>query len=702
MIFGFLRGHRAVPMNERHGTAALTGVATSYPAGGTLRRRIAGHMLGVLSIIVWASESPAAQSGESKLDPGLLAAIPVSTSGDHQASAFLDAERALRLGQRTRFRRLAAQLIDYPLYPYLVYADLKRRLANADPSEVAAFLSDYADSVLASRLRYRWLKLLAKKKRWATFLKYYTPTDNVSQRCRQLHALIATDETALAFKQVPGIWLSGHSRPRECDPVFDAWIKTGGVTQELAWERVWLAVNKDNLGLARYVAGFLPATQRTLVHQWIALRASPRRVSRLPKGADKNVRERMRVYAVERLARSDPDAAVSLWLDLERKHAFEEKNVARVSRRLGIAFARKGQREASHWLERVGPAHADDAVQHWRLAVAVRHGDWQRALDSIPVVTKGGMANAQRWRYWRARALSELGDNEGALAFFKKLAGERSYYGFLAADGIGVPYEFSDQPLIFNDASLIELAATPPGRRIRALLSLKRILDARREWYFWTTRMSEYERSRAAKLAQRWNWHDAGILTVARTPYRDDLELRFPVAHSKEVTHYATSQRLEEAMVLALIRQESAFMADATSPKGARGLMQMLPSTGRQMARSLGTRLKRRDQLFDPATNVRFGTFYFRRLLDSHDENPVLALGAYNAGPRRVARWRPQNDRERADIWVENVAFSETREYIKRVLAYTAVYEHRLGQTPTPLSNRMGTIRAHANGKDNG
>ncbi len=153
-------------------------------------------------------------------------------------------------------------------------------------------------------------------------------------------------------------------------------------------------------------------------------------------------------------------------------------------------------------------------------------------------------------------------------------------------------------------------------------------------------------------------------------------------------------------MVLALIRQESAFMADATSPKGARGLMQMLPSTGRQVARSLGTRLKRRDQLFDPATNVRFGTFYFRRLLDSHDENPVLALGAYNAGPRRVARWRPQNDRERADIWVENVAFSETREYIKRVLAYTAVYEHRLGQTPTPLSNRMGTIRAHANGKD--
>ncbi len=701
MVLGFLRGHRALPTKQRHDTAALPDTAPG-PAGGILRRRIAGHLLGVLSIVAWAAESPAAQSLQSKLDAELLAPIPAAPSGDHQASIFLDAERALKLGQLTRFRRLAARLTDYPLYPYLVYEDLKRRLAHVDSAEVDTFLSDYADSVLASRLRRHWLKLLAKKKRWAAFLRYYTPTDNVTQRCRQLRALIATGEAEVAFKQVQDIWLSGRSRPRECDPVFAAWIKTGAITQELAWERVWLAINKDNLRLARYVAGFLPANQRALVHQWIALRSSPHRVKRLPKGADKNIRERMRVYAVERLTRSDPDAAASLWLNLERKHAFEEKNVARVSRRLGIAFARKGERKASDWLERVGPAHVDDTVQHWRLAVAVRHGDWRRALDGIPAAAKGGLAHAQRWRYWRARALDELGDQQGALEIFKKLARERSYYGFLAADGIDAPYEFGDQPLLFSDASLIELAATPSGRRTRALLSLKRTLDARREWHFWTTGMSEYERSRAAKLAQRWNWYDAGILTVARTPYRDDLELRFPVAHGKEVTRYAASQHLEEAMVLALIRQESAFMADATSPKGARGLMQMLPSTGRQVARSLGTRLKRRDQLFDPATNVRFGTFYFRRLLDSHGENPVLALGAYNAGPRRVARWRPQNDRERADIWVENVAFSETREYIKRVLAYTAVYEHRLGQTPTPLSNRMGTIRAHANGKDSG
>jgi soluble lytic murein transglycosylase len=670
MVFGFLRGHRALPMKQRHDTAALPDAVTG-PAGGILLRRIAVPLLGVLSVVAWSPESPAAQSAQSKLDAGLLAPIPAAPSGDHRASIFLDAERALKLGQRTRFRRLAARITDYPLYPYLVYEDLKRRLAHVGPAEVDAFLSDQADSVLASRLRRHWLKL-------------------------------ATGEAEAAFKQAPDIWLSGHSRPRECDPVFAAWIKAGGLTRALAWERVWLAINKDNLRLARYVAGFLPVNQRALVHQWIALRSSPYKVNRLPKGVDKDIRERMRVYAVERLARSDPDAAASLWLNLERKHAFEEKNVARVSRRLGIIFARKGERKASDWLERVGAAHMDDTVAHWRLAVAVRHGDWQRALDGIPAATKGGVANAPRWRYWRARALDELGDQQGALEFFTKLATERSYYGFLAADGIDAPYEFGDQPLMFSDASLIELAATSRGRRIRALLSLKRTLDARREWHFWTTRMSEDDRSRAAKLAQRWNWHDAGILTVARTPYRDDLELRFPVAHGKEVSRYAASQRLEEAMVLALIRQESAFMADATSPKGARGLMQMLPSTGRQVARSLGTRLKRRDQLFDPATNVRFGTFYFRRLLDAHDENPVLALGAYNAGPRRVARWRPQNGKEPADIWVENVAFSETREYIKRVLAYTAVYEHRLGQTPIPLSNRMGTIRARADIEDKG
>jgi soluble lytic murein transglycosylase len=226
------------------------------------------------------------------------------------------------------------------------------------------------------------------------------------------------------------------------------------------------------------------------------------------------------------------------------------------------------------------------------------------------------------------------------------------------------------------------------------LLSLGRTLDARREWYHWIPRLDVVERAQAAKLAQRWQWHDVGILTVARTPYRDDLGLRFPVAHEEEVARNASDQGLEPAMVLAMIRQESAFKIDAASPKGARGLMQLMPATGRRVARSVGVPLKRRSELFDPAVNVKLGTVYFRRLLDRTQGNHVLALGAYNAGPKKVQAWRPQSGSVPADVWIENIAYTETREYVKSVLAYTVVYEHRLGQAPTPLSQRMLTITA--------
>ncbi len=122
--------------------------------------------------------------------------------------------------------------------------------------------------------------------------------------------------------------------------------------------------------------------------------------------------------------------------------------------------------------------------------------------------------------------------------------------------------------------------------------------------------------------------------------------------------------------------------------------MQLMPSTGRRVARSVGVRLKQRNELFDPALNVKLGTAYFRRLLDRTRGNHVLALGAYNAGPHRVEAWLPQSGSVPADVWIENIAYSETREYVKRVLAYTVVYEHRLGQPPTPLSQRMVRITA--------
>lgn len=650
-----------------------------------------------LGLLVSTPPLAAAESDPGGEALALLSPVPAPSASRSEDRPFLEAERAIKLGQRDRFLRLAESLKDYPLYPYLLYADLSRRLSRAKPEEVEAFLTRYGDLPLTPRLKRRWLKKLANQGHWKSFLELYEATGDVALHCQFLRAQILTGEREAAYGQVAEVWLHGQSRPAECDPVFESWINAGHLSEELVWERIWLAMQSHRTGLAKYLSRYLPKEQRPLLEDWIALRSSPDRVKRVADDGDEVLNARMRVYAVERLARSDPEAAAALWRYLSSKYPFGETLARRVYRRIGLSFAREGRAEAGDWLAKV-PSESE-YLRHWRLANALLHERWREALEVLPDPEASGH-NAERWRYWRARALQALGYPQVAGSLFRSIASERSYYGFLAADAIGAPYQFSDDPLIFDDEALQRLASTPPGRRIRALLALGRALDARREWYHWIPNLDVVERAQAAKLAQRWEWHDVGILTVARTPYRDDLRLRFPVAHEEEVARHASDHGLEPAMILAMIRQESAFKIDAASPRGARGLMQLMPSTGRRMARSVGVRLKRRSELFDPALNVKLGTAYFRRLLDRTQGNHVLALGAYNAGPHRVEAWRPQSGSVPADVWIENIAYSETREYVKRVLAYTVVYEHRLGKAPTPLSERMITITAPASEDD--
>ncbi|TFH46824.1 MAG: lytic murein transglycosylase, partial [Lysobacterales bacterium] len=234
----------------------------------------------------------------------------------------------------------------------------------------------------------------------------------------------------------------------------------------------------------------------------------------------------------------------------------------------------------------------------------------------------------------------------------------------------------------------------PGAMRARELFSLGRTVDARREWRMFIQNMTDEALVRAAKLAQDWGWHGRAIMTVALTSQLDDLEMRFPLAYHDRVLQQAKANGLNPAWVYAVVRQESAFIADARSPAGALGLMQIMPGTGRMIGRSLDRPLKNRQQLFDADISLEFGSAYLRILLDQLDEHPVLAAAAYNAGPHRVERWLPADETMSVDLWIENIPFRETREYLRRVIAYTAIYEQRLGHENIRLSARLAPIPA--------
>ena len=141
----------------------------------------------------------------------------------------------------------------------------------------------------------------------------------------------------------------------------------------------------------------------------------------------------------------------------------------------------------------------------------------------------------------------------------------------------------------------------------------------------------------------------------------------------------------------ALIRQESSFDPGAVSRAGARGLMQIMPATGRALARTLRLRY-RRSSLHDPGTSLRLGTLYLRQMLNRFDGRVEQALAAYNAGPRRVRAWRKARPGLSAEEFIESIPFTETRNYVKIILAAREQYRwiHSLAPAPATAATKGG------------
>jgi soluble lytic murein transglycosylase len=158
---------------------------------------------------------------------------------------------------------------------------------------------------------------------------------------------------------------------------------------------------------------------------------------------------------------------------------------------------------------------------------------------------------------------------------------------------------------------------------------------------------------------------------------------------------------LDSSWVLGLMRSESAMAADARSSAGALGLMQIMPETARRLSKRHGIPYRGSQTLVQAEENIQLGTAYLRELLDRFEENPVLATGAYNAGPGAVERWLKSQPSVDPTIWIETLPYYETRDYIPRVLAFSAIYDWRRQQPVTRISARMPSLKSGNMGGSN-
>jgi soluble lytic murein transglycosylase len=211
------------------------------------------------------------------------------------------------------------------------------------------------------------------------------------------------------------------------------------------------------------------------------------------------------------------------------------------------------------------------------------------------------------------------------------------------------------------------------------------------EWQWTIKDFDDKQLLAAAELAQRNEWYERAIHTADRTQLLHNFSLRFPSPYRDLMQTYTAPLDLDEAWVYGLIRQESRFVVTARSTAGAGGLMQLMPSTARWVAKRLGLKEHHSTLVDGVDTNLSLGTYYLRQMLDSADNQPVIASAAYNAGMRRAAQWRAPLPLEGA-VYAETVPFPETRNYVRNVMSNSTYYARLFRQTALSLRDRLGIV----------
>ncbi|MCZ6577791.1 MAG: transglycosylase SLT domain-containing protein [Gammaproteobacteria bacterium] len=631
----------------------------------------------------------------------LVAICVLSLSGQSQASIerqrliFHDASTALKKNQFSKFNRLLKQLEGYPAQAYLKYDDLKRRIHKASRLEVTEFLNSHEEYPFNYHLRAKWLSVLARRKDWTNYLMYFDNRENTRYQCLAFQARLNLGIDEGINQEIIKVWLRGYSQPRECDQAFEYFLETYPDTNQVIWLRIDKAFKARRPSLAKYLGKKLDAQDQLVVDTWYRAHLRPQQsLKTLANAADDERTRKIIVHALVRLARKNSLSARDLWIELEHKFEFDQDQKNQINRRIALSAAYQHLPVASDLLSALPAGLKNDQVHLWLARIYLRNQNWQQLIDTIEMMPVH-LSQENEWQYWLARAFESLEFELKSSEKFESLATKSSYYGFLAADKMKLPYHIvQENAATIEDFSEAEfLAENPYLLRARELYFLDRPVDARREWFQALRHLDPEEIKKAAVLASSWKWYDSAIRTVAKTSHRSDYSLRFPTPFKQQVFNHADARQLDPSVIYGVMRRESLFDPMARSSVGALGLMQLMPSTARRVAKSLGMKRPRRSDILQIDNNINFGTQYFRMVLNRFENNVALAAAAYNAGSLNVRKWLPQIDLMPADLWVETVPFKETRNYVQAVLAYATVFDKSLGRD-TLISSRMDDIKS--------
>jgi soluble lytic murein transglycosylase len=570
-------------------------------------------------------------------------------------------------------------LRSYPLYPYLQAERLRQALGpDAAVSEdvdkrAAAFVAAHDPQPVARRVRRVWLESLARRTQWAGFLEAYrgaNPDDAL--RCQSFVARIALNKTDGLVRDISAQWLTPRSL-QECKIPFD-WMKEQGVlTTELIEQRARLALKGGDAPFARQMIELLPAERAAPLTQWVALLEKPQpNIDALIASPRTAVDGATLLAGWSRLARVDPTAARDRYAQFVQARDLSGSSASPYARTLALRLAFNRDSTALEYFPLIVASDRDLQTLEWWARAAIWSGDWKLAAETIANMPEA-RRDAARWRYWAARAAEHAKDSERAQHLYESLLSDDNFYSAMAAGRLKRSLAPTVQALPEAPEVEASLDRAPAFVRARELFLSGMRQEASAEWQFGYQSLSEQQRRQSIRLAASWGWYDQAVATATAERVFNDYDLLYPRPFDAEVLKAAETARLPPELVYGVIRQESLYRTDAVSSAGARGLMQLQIDTARRTARTLKLPKPDLEDLFVPAINTSLGAGYLRTLLDRFDGQLPVALAGYNAGPNAAARWLPEQSID-ADVWIENIPYDETREYVQRILWHRLMF----------------------------
>ncbi|MEZ5692026.1 MAG: lytic transglycosylase domain-containing protein [Rickettsiales bacterium] len=327
-----------------------------------------------------------------------------------------------------------------------------------------------------------------------------------------------------------------------------------------------------------------------------------------------------------------------------------------------------------------GASQADaEWIKGWLL---LRYGNnagkaasiFERMFDKV-----GYPISKSRFAYWAGRAYQKIGKSDKANSCFKKAANyPTTFYGQLAIKSLGVSFSInSDDNISINSRDREKFYSRDIVKA--AIVSLNYGEEEIADYLLGHLVMNAASKEEAA-LASEIGVKYGKLHISVRSSRKAMLNNIILLDKTYPILGLYDEHILPPELVHSIIRQESEFNREITSSAGARGLMQVMPATARHTARKSDIKYSK-DRLYDEDYNINIGSLYLSRMLDNYDGSLILAIAAYNAGPGNVNKWIKQMGRPTGDInsridWIEKIPFSETRNYVQRVLENLQLYRH--------------------------